>query len=104
MAARIQRGFLSKEEVMTNQSMIKDYVTNEPASGEDQYEIVCPFCNCDNTHLLEANEEHEVSNDSRLGAELKFECEAGCLFNLNIYQWKGRTNVRATNFGKRKES
>ena len=47
-----------------------------------------------------SKEENEVSNDSRLGVELKFGCEAGCLFNLNIYQWKGWTNVRATNFGK----
>ena len=86
--------------MMTSQSMIRDYITDEPASGEDQYEIVCPFCDCNNTHLLGAKEENEVSNDSRLGVELKFECEAGCLFNLNIYQWKGWTNVRATNFGK----
>ncbi len=83
---------------------MKDYIgTEHTTDPKDQYTIICPFCECENTHLLSAKEEREVSNESRLGARLSFECEVGGLFEMNIYQWKGWTHVRATNFGKRTE-
>ncbi len=79
---------------------MKDYIgTEHTTDPKDQYTIICPFCECENTHLLSAKEEREVSNESRLGALLSFECEFGCLFEMNIYQWKGWTHVRSTYTG-----
>ena len=74
--------------------MISDaYVGSDEATGLD-----CPVCGCHNLHLMKVEEHTDSPSDGRASVKLRFHCEFGHEFEVNLYQSKGTMFARVQRF------
>ena len=53
--------------------------------------LICPICSNENTHLRSVELYNARVDEDRMSALLKFDCECGHSFTLDIMQYKGMT-------------
>ena len=55
--------------------------------------VHCPHCDCDYTHLKSVELYNETEGEDRMSALLKFNCEGGHTFTMDVRQHEGITFV-----------